>query len=484
MFHIATLVSSFLAAHDATSSDVLQQQCQDTKDEFHELFSNVYERLRHVRRALEGCGKSNLFLVVAILALQRRLVARFHAAVTTHNSLNVLIRFATKRSTLEKLQEIHQEIDPLFGLLGLRKNAEMTKWRRQWEVQCERMYALFRGRVGDPKPIVAQLSNPQIAEILGIMKFEHEFHKNELEQQQQAKLVYATMIRILKCSSVPKISPFFIPPVDLDVKEERGEIEDTSCTVRQGVYDQETRLIAQYLSADNRYARQLFWAATEIWHGFEHPNVAKIVGESMLLSQPCVVWEDAAAHGNFIRFFASERGCNQRKLWRMFLQVGHGLSHIHQRGGTHGSLKCSHILVDESGTPKICHFELINAAVGSVDRWKGPEYNLGKGEDPSKPGDVYAFGLCIIEARTGIIPYGTDCEESIKNQLEELECYPRPDGLRDDEWNVVKRFVAHDPRDRPTMALAIEMIEELAWKESFEEKKWREEDQILGHQSK
>ncbi|KAI9985250.1 hypothetical protein PInf_004575 [Phytophthora infestans] len=254
------------------------------------------------------------------------------------------------------------------------------------------------------------------------------------------------MIRILNAPACPKISPFFIPPVDLDVKEERGEIEDTSCTVRQGVYDQETRLIAQYLSADNRYARQLFWAATEIWHGFEHPNVAKIVGESMLLSQPCVVWEDAAAHGNFIRFFASERGCNQRKLWRMFLQVGHGLSHIHQRGGTHGSLKCSHILVDESGTPKICHFELINAAVGSVDRWKGPEYNLGKGEDPSKP-EMSTRSACVLLKRA-------------------------------------RRFVAHDPRDRPTMALAIEMIEELAWKESFEEKKWREEDQILGHQSK
>ncbi|KAF1774984.1 Protein kinase-like domain [Phytophthora cactorum] len=481
MFHIAALVSSFLAAQSTASPlskddrDVLWIRCQDTGDEFHELFTSVYERLRHVHRTLQGCGRGNLLPSVAVLVLHRRMVARFQAAVTKHRALNVLVRFATKRSTLEKLREMHREIDQLFGSLELKKHAQMTEWRRQWTQQCNRMYALFRVRVDDPKPIVVRLANPQIAEILGIMKFELEYHTQEIPQQ-QVKLMRKTISKVLRCSNVhvPKISPFFIPSVDMELGEIHDKIKDTNCEIKRSVYDQETRLIAQYLSADNRYARQLFWEATEIWHGFEHPNVAKIVGESMLLSQPCVVWEDAAANGNFIHYFASERENNQRNLWRMFLQVGHGLNHIHQRGGIHGNLKCSHILVAENGTPKICHLELIKGAeVGAVDRWKGPEYNLGKGLDPSKAGDVYAFGLCIIEARTGDIPYGLDCDDSVKSKLEELECYPRPAGMRDDdEWNVVKRFVAHDPTDRPTMAQAIEMMEELVKKKAMEEKKW------------
>ncbi|ETN14464.1 serine/threonine protein kinase [Phytophthora nicotianae INRA-310] len=478
MFHIAALVSSFLAPQDSTSAlskddtDVLWILCQDTGNEFHELFTSVYERLRLIHQILHGCGRDNLFSSVAVLVLHRRLVARFQVAVSKHRRLNVLVRFATKRSTLEKLQEIHRDIDQLFGFLKLQKHTEMTNWRREWTQQCNRMYALFRVRVDDPRPIVVRLANPQIAEILGIIKFELEYHTEELPQQ-QAELMRKTITKILRCSNVhvPKISRFFIPPVDMELGDTHTEIKDTSCEVKRSVYDQGTRLIAQYLSADNRYARQLFWNATEIWHGFEHPNVAKILGESMLLSQPCVVWEDAAAHGNFIHYFASERENNQRNLWRMFLQVAHGLNHIHQRGKTHGSLKCSHILVAEDGIPKICHFELSRGAdVGGVDRWKGPEYNLGNGVDPSKAGDVYAFGLCIIEARIGDIPYGVDCDDSVKSQLEELECYPRPEGFRDDEWNVVKRFVAHDPMERPTVAQAIEMIEELAWQEAMDKK--------------
>lgn len=82
---------------------------------------------------------------------------------------------------------------------------------------------------------------------------------------------------------------------------------------------------------------------------------------------------------------------------------------------------------------------------------------------------MYAFGLCILEARTGDIPYGLDCDDTVKQQLEECECYPRPEGLRDDEWEVVERFVMHKPEERPTMAQAIEMVEELAWKEALEE---------------
>ncbi|KAE9060184.1 hypothetical protein PF006_g31710, partial [Phytophthora fragariae] len=134
---------------------------------------------------------------------------------------------------------------------------------------------------------------------------------------------------------VPKISAFYIPSVDVDDCE--GVWDTRGCEVKRGVYDQETRLVAQYLSADNRYARQLFWSATEIWHGFRHPNVAKMLGESLVEAKPVVVWEDAAVHGNFIHYFANEDKSNQRRLWRIFLQVAHGLNYIHQQGKTHGN---------------------------------------------------------------------------------------------------------------------------------------------------
>lgn len=476
MFHVPALVSAFLASDDVAplsrgAADVLWIRCQNPGDEFHELFTGIYERLRCIEQTLHGCGRYNLCTSVGVLVLFKRLFARFHAAMTKHRELNLLVRFATKRSTLESLVELHGVIDKLFEYLQLKDHTEMNKWRQEWSHDCDRMYAVFEARVDKPHKAIYGLPNAEIAEILAIMKFELEYHKHELTRE-QVKLMHKTTTKVMQSSNVhvPKISAFLIPSVDVELGSDYETIRDTCCDVKRGVYDQETRLVAQYLSADNSYARYLFWQATEIWHGFEHPNVVKILGESLVLSQPRVVWEDAAAHGNFIHYFAGELENNQRRLWRMFFQVALGLNYIHQRGRTHGNLKCSHILVTEDGTPKICHFELSKGSdVGAIDRWKGPEYNLGKGLDPSKAGDVYAFGLCIIEARTGDIPYGLDCDEFVMNQLEKLKCYPQPEDIRHYEWNVIKRFVAHDPADRPTMAQAVEMMEKLAWKEAMEE---------------
>ncbi|RLN77935.1 hypothetical protein BBJ28_00025749 [Nothophytophthora sp. Chile5] len=144
---------------------------------------------------------------------------------------------------------------------------------------------------------------------------------------------------------------------------------------------------------------------------------------------------------------------------------------MHSQGLTHGNLKCTHILVSTDETAKICDLGLTyGPEQGAFNRWKSPEANNGSGADPSKPGDVYAFGLCIIEARTGAIPYDMDSDDLVENRLRQGEAYPRPDGMRDDEWDVVKKLCALKPEDRPTMEQAIEMLAELAAREEQEER--------------
>ncbi|GMF32413.1 unnamed protein product [Phytophthora fragariaefolia] len=378
---------------------------------------------------------------------------------------------------LEKLHKLHEVIDRFFDALGLRDDPEVQRrpevlhWRGRWRADCDAVFEAFTQQVGEqPQLAVSRLPTGTIAEILAIMKFELVYHKDKLTDG-HAKLLRKTFSRVLQASDVhvPKISAFFIPSMEVEFGDDCAVVGVAKgCEIKRGVYDRETRLIAQYLSADDQHARKLFWAATEIWHGFEHPNLAKMVGESLVEAKPLVVWEDVDAQGDFIHYFGVNE--NQKRLWRMFLEAGRGLNYIHQQGKAHGSLKCSHILVSKHGTPKICHFELSKGSnVGAFDRWKGPEYNLGTGLDPSAAGDIYAFGLCIIEARTGIIPYDTDCDDTVKRQLEEGNCYPRPEVMRDDEWNVVKRFVVHNPNERATMAQGIEMMEELAKKEALEE---------------
>ncbi|KAG7384707.1 hypothetical protein PHYPSEUDO_002352 [Phytophthora pseudosyringae] len=484
MFHIPKLVSAFLALTDSLTpptsksrgDELWRQDPSDPSDELHELFTSVHARLRCVHRTLRGCGRGNVFASVAVLVLLTRLVARFHAAVAKHRELNLLVRFATKRSTLGKLQELHRVIDLLFRLLELTGHLEMTKWSHEWEPQCRRMYAAFAERVKKPQLAVQGLPDAKVAEIMAIMKFEIVYHENESTADQYLLLrnTFNALVRSSKVK-VSKVPAFYIPSVDVEFGLPHEAIEGTSlsCVVTRSVCDQAARLVVQYLSADDRYSEQLFLGATEIWHGFQHPYVMKMVGGSHVGSEHFVVWEDVAAHGNFIHCFTNGRcdhELHRRHLWRMFLQVARGLHYIHRQGQTHGSLKCSQIVVAEDKTPKICQFELSeDSRAGALDRWKSPESNLDPDLKPSKAGDVYAFGLCIIEAFTRAIPYEALEDDDVMIQFEEGRCYPRPEDMRDDEWDVVRRFVTHNPNDRPTMAQGIDMVEELAWKEAKEE---------------
>ncbi|KAG7382388.1 hypothetical protein PHYBOEH_010486 [Phytophthora boehmeriae] len=471
MLHIPQSIFAFLKGPNAASIEdqleLLAGRCRDSSDECNRLFHRLYGRFRRLHRLFEGrCSAQDLWRPLIGLHLLERLARRFLALVDKHKSKHLLVRFATKRSLLGELEELHRESDELFALLGLADD-----WRSDWTQDREHMHKELGARVEKPHMAIAGLENAQIVEALAVIKYEVDFHSDGYTVA-QLKFMRRVFLKVVTCSrvKVPRIPKFFIPPMDVELGEHHEEIQDTSstCVVTRGVWDRETSLVAQYLSVDSNYAKSLFLRATETWYGLEHQNVVKMLGASPLISQAFVVWEDVAACGNFLRYFSDES--HQGHVWRKFLQVAHGLNYMHEQGRTHGNLKCAHILVAEDETPKICHFELTReAGTGEVDRWKSPEYNLGNGPDPSKAGDVYAFGLCIIEARTGEIPYPFECDDDVVNHLKEHSFYPRPEGMRDDEWDVIKQFCAHNPRDRPSMAQAIELVGGLAWKEALEE---------------
>lgn len=468
MLHVARLVHAYVGGSSSPITEALAHRCQDPSDEFQRLFSSLLERLGRLDEELRGrCSVAQFRGPVIGLVLWGRLVARFHEVVDKHKRKHRLVRFATKRSTLSELEMIHRDVDVLLALLGLSED-----WSEQWSEDRNQMYRLFAERLTEARKAIYGLSNPQIVEALAIMMHEVKFHGKEMPVT-EAKRMRSVFMKVATSSgaTVPRIPAIFIPPVDVEVGAPQQVIQGTAagCVLSRGVWDSETRLVAQYLSVDRQYAKTLFLRSTEQWYGLEHPNVVKMLGLSYLESNQFVVWEDVASCGNFLHYFAGseDHETHQRRLWRMFLQVAHGLDYIHRQGRAHGNLKCSQILVADGDVAKICHFELSRA--GGVDRWKSPEYNLGKGPDPSTAGDVYALGLSVIEARTNEIPYGMDSEDMVLEHLREGERYPRPEGFNDEEWDVIEKLCAHDPLKRPSMAQAIEMVEELAWKEAMEE---------------
>ncbi|RLN72825.1 hypothetical protein BBJ28_00026090, partial [Nothophytophthora sp. Chile5] len=117
MRHILESVSSLVRGDRVPTFPLTDDDREDPDDEFHPLFARANTRLFRVQRELEGVGVSDLRLIVAVLFLFLPVADHFRALVKKQKSQKLLVRFATKRRSLEALQELHGEIDQLFTLL-------------------------------------------------------------------------------------------------------------------------------------------------------------------------------------------------------------------------------------------------------------------------------------------------------------------------------------------------------------------------------
>ncbi|OWY94134.1 Serine/threonine protein kinase [Phytophthora megakarya] len=66
--------------------------------------------------------------------------------------------------------------------------------------------------------------------------------------------------------------------------------------------------------------------------------------------------------------------------------------------------------------------------------------------------------MSIIEAFAGEAPYGIMDDDEIMTRLFEEQPYPRPDGMKDDEWTVVESLIHPNWHDRMSLSEAIDKL--------------------------
>lgn len=118
-------------------------------------------------------------------------------------------------------------------------------------------------------------------------------------------------------------------------------------------------------------------------------------------------------------FPTGNRGPGRTPLdWTTRLKIAagaaQGVAFIHNHNNnnnnvTHGNIKSTNILVDESGTARVVDFGLSIFTLPSTRRTNGyraPEASDGR--KPSQKSDVYAFGVLLMEILTGKCPSAAD----------------------------------------------------------------------------
>ncbi|KAG4033852.1 hypothetical protein MFRU_004g03520 [Monilinia fructicola] len=94
------------------------------------------------------------------------------------------------------------------------------------------------------------------------------------------------------------------------------------------------------------------------------------------------------------------------RIWKILLEIGQGLQHIHDSGFIHLDIKPANIMITFEGVLKIGDFGMAtpwpasDAIEGEGDReYIGPEILLGQYD---KPADVFALGMVIFEIATNV----------------------------------------------------------------------------------
>lgn len=181
--------------------------------------------------------------------------------------------------------------------------------------------------------------------------------------------------------------------------------------------------------------------------------------------------------------FGLSAGCiegKQKFPWRIRLSIAsgiaRGLGYIYQRSNAedsipHGNLKLSNILLNENNEPQISEYGITKfvdpkrARLVSSKGYIAPEKKL------SEKADVYSFGIILLELLTGkmVAKNGINLPKWVRAKVREewtCEVFDEEVIRNAEKWAYSVLLIALDcvsqsPEGRPTMAQALEKIEEV-----------------------
>ncbi|KAF1790110.1 Tetratricopeptide repeat [Phytophthora cactorum] len=242
------------------------------------------------------------------------------------------------------------------------------------------------------------------------------------------------------------------------------------------------------------------------WTRVRHPNVVTVRGASHAATPPYLV-RDFTTYGGLTSYLAAletrakqcagpeSSGKMETLTWQLLYGASRGLLHLHEQHSiVHGGLRCNNILVDKKGRAVIADFGLYTLACDARDsglteyfqldvfdadaeeliRWQAPEclrehvaYReslrslsetgsalVSSGSSASATSfatDVYAFGMCILEALTRTVPWaGLDIAKirTLKGTW---------------AWTLIEKMCAADPKQRITLSEASQELKRLGY---------------------
>ncbi len=231
------------------------------------------------------------------------------------------------------------------------------------------------------------------------------------------------------------------------------------------------KVLPPELVADPERKRRLVQEA-QAAAALEHPHIAVVYEIDEAQGATFIVME--LIQGEKLRDFLQKRSLPIARLLDLATEVAEGLAAAHDKGIVHRDLKPANVMVTEQGHAKIIDFgvaKLVRPLAGDENdlttalreetdpglvmgtvSYMSPEQARGARVDHRT--DVFAFGICLYEMVTGVLPFrGTSAVETL-NAI--LHSTPPPVGqpsgvgseVAGDLQRIILKCLAKDPSER------------------------------------
>lgn len=422
--------------------------------------SNVEKRLKPMARIAQR-GAMGAF---------QRILDQMRLFLVKYSSKTLVLHLVSSEQIIDKCARTHQKLDAFIHEHSLSPDCQQYDWDGRWQQQA----MAYKQRIEEsiqtePNALFSDLQEPNAQkEALVLLLFESDnreskYSEKELDLMHRIYL-HVSSVTKLKIASVPD---WFVPPQDVDIGH---ELARGSCgSAHRGRWNGAEVVIKCAFDLDE-HSRDMFLLEMDIWRKLQHPNIIQLY-KACHVGDPFFVCE-YAENGTLSDFVY--RNKSPVKTWAKLLEAARGLMYLHeQHKVVHGDLKCNNILisgtqVSGNGPAKLTdfgqsfkhpdHATPSSEEVGAI-AWKAPEVISGQTRG-SLASDVYSFGMCVLEAATGRLPWGSFLDAAIKYKVLRLRQLPKqPEEVDDAQWELIQWMCAWEPSERPRMGDVVEALQ-------------------------
>lgn len=217
-----------------------------------------------------------------------------------------------------------------------------------------------------------------------------------------------------------------------------------------------TLKILTYVLSKNQELVEAFKREALAAAALNSANVLRVYEFGIHNQQPYMVMEHM--QGEFLHDIAQRESFSELRVLEIAEGIIQGLADTHQCGIVHGDIMPRNILIDQSGTPKLCDFGLARFQHEKSDllnSWSSPYYMpperiLGHSEDHRS--DFYSLGTTLFVLLTGQLPFfDIDDEVVLDRKLHQPPPDPRTfrPGLTPEFAELILLLLHRDIQKRP-----------------------------------